>query len=761
MATCSTVKKSSVDEQSIDQSEHPELLYLDVSINGVKQTEICPIVRIGKEIWFSTDQLPLLNLKDSIDLVKKRFFNKNFVLLPPWVSTEIDVQDLLIAIDIPPEYMSVTILHDEPKLISVSPSTYAFYWNYDLLLHHQPLINHAQFMTAHQPVFTTPYGSLRNQFMTKLGSTNNIVLLEISYMCDFPSYQLRLIAGDFATDTPSFISPVAAVGLKLSKGLLFQAGSLSYPTMSFSGFISRPAEAEIWINDRLRIKKDIPMGGFVLDNINLPLGPEKGQLLIKDSKGIVSSIPFSYYGDPEILRPGLSSYSYSLGFLRKNYGTKSFSYGVPAIFGSHRIGVSNFWTPSFHVQLSPKSILFGLEQRLRLFSFGSTGIAAVATASSYGFGFLISPQLQLDIWRTNFRTRAIFTTADYTPVSVLIENTKSPSISLTSMLRLDLPYIKYSSVNHLLMTEGKSIEHTIGLRQQVPVYNEFNMNLSADYNIYHHSFGFFAFLSYQISDRHTAMIETTHRHNQLQAITSLNASFDPNKEHKLSYGVSAGLNNNIFGQGNVNFENRHLRSNLNVLGSKNSLAYLSGFAGSFQIIKSRLFFSAPVGKSIALIELPGQSEIKILQNSSKVIGKTDGDGFLLIPDLIPYENTRLNIDFKDLSLFTNSEQYNNDIMLTPGFQTAHTIKLTSKMVRHLHFRLMQNQENLLPGTRVTINGRESFVMNDGSIYLDVPEDESIISGKDEFDKCRFEIQLPKKTDAIIEKINNIDCQAMK
>lgn len=757
-AFCSLKTAQAVPQASAEIAE-PEILYLDILINGLKQAGIYPFVRRGKEIWISADELSMLNLKDTSGFTEKVFFDKHFFLLPPWISAVIKMDDLLIEITVPAGQMKVTIIQEEAQPKTASPSTYGFYWNYDFSLYHQPLLKLAQFMTAHKPVFTSPFGSLSNQFMTKVEQKASIVRLETSYLQDYLPYQLRITVGDFATDAPSFISTVAAAGIKISKGYLFQTGSLSFPSMSLSGYTPRPADAEIWINDALSLKKEIPMGGFLLDNLNLPDGANSGELLIKDGSGIISSIPFSYYGDSELLRPGLTSYSYSAGFLRKNYGTKSFSYGGPALFGSQKIGISNFWTTSFHTQISLENVLFGLEQRFKLFNVGSTGLATLATRNTKHWGFLISPQIQLNMWRSIFRTRAILTSTGYAPITMAEETKKYPSLNISSALRLDLPYVKYSSINHLFGLNQNKINHTIGLRQSLPAIANFNASLSADYDIGNKSFLFFAFLSYQLFDRHRVSLEFDKRADQMQAITGLNGNSDPDKSHKFAYNISSGLSKNFHSQGNINYENAYLRSHLDIWGAKNLLAYSTGMAGSFSIMKSRLFFSRPVEQGLILIELPGQKDTQIYQNGTRIIGKTDSEGFLLVPNLIPYDKARLNIDFKEVNLFASSNDFNDGIELVPGFQTAHSIKFATKMVRYLHFSLYKDNKKLLPGTILNIDGHEqSFIMNEGDAYLEVSDNQSMVSGHDQAKDCFFQIPLPvKKDDVVIEELGNIEC----
>lgn len=159
-------------------SQKPELLYLDIIINWLKQPGVYSIVKNGNEIWLDAAHIEMLNLENSSILIDNEFFKQRFKLLPKWITSSIDMKELTLSIMVPPENMRVTVLKEEQKPLTLSPSIYAFYWNYDHSLHHQPLINRAQFSTAHKPVIVTPYGALSNQFMAKFDTVNSIVRLE-------------------------------------------------------------------------------------------------------------------------------------------------------------------------------------------------------------------------------------------------------------------------------------------------------------------------------------------------------------------------------------------------------------------------------------------------------------------------------------------------------------------------------------------------------------------------------------------------------
>ena len=98
-----------------------------------------------------------------------------------------------------------------------------------------------------------------------------------------------------------------------------------------------------------------------------------------------------------------------------------------------------------------------------------------------------------------------------------------------------------------------------------------------------------------------------------------------------------------------------------------------------------------------------------IKDNTKILGKTNSRGFLLVPNLEPYYLARLGVDAKDLSIFASSNDFNGGIELIPGFQTAHEIKFAAKMVRYVHFNLLQGQKRLLPGTKINIVDEQHII----------------------------------------------------
>ena len=72
-------------------------------------------------------------------------------------------------------------------------------------------------------------------------------------------------------------------------------------------------------------------------------------------------------------------------------------------------------------------------------------------------------------------------------------------------------------------------------------------------------------------------------------------------------------------------------------------------SGSIVGIGGRVFASRPVEQSFALVRVPGVSHVRAFMSNQEV-GQTDGNGNLLVPNLLPYYGNHLSIADVDVPL---------------------------------------------------------------------------------------------------------------
>ena len=76
------------------------------------------------------------------------------------------------------------------------------------------------------------------------------------------------------------------------------------------------------------------------------------KMVVTDMLGQEQVITQDFYASAQMLKPGLSEYSYSLGKMRERFGYASFDYGELAFVGAHRQGIDENWTLGARLELS-------------------------------------------------------------------------------------------------------------------------------------------------------------------------------------------------------------------------------------------------------------------------------------------------------------------------------------------------------------------------------------------------------------------------
>jgi outer membrane usher protein len=99
-----------------------------------------------------------------------------------------------------------------------------------------------------------------------------------------------------------------------------------------------------------------------------------------DLLGNQQTFTVPYYVSSNLLKPGLSSFSYEIGLLRKSFGIKSNDYSAPALILTHRQGIFNNYTVGWHGEASRHHLLGSIDQT---FLIGQLGTLSLSTATQY------------------------------------------------------------------------------------------------------------------------------------------------------------------------------------------------------------------------------------------------------------------------------------------------------------------------------------------------------------------------------------------
>lgn len=237
-------------------------------------------------------------------------------------------------------------------------------------------------------------GLLTSQGRWSPGATPLRGLTQLSV--DFPEVMVRAVAGE-ATGQGGVLGGGAVVaGLHVMRSFELNPYFVRNPVQDLAGDVTTPSTLEVYVNNRLVRRTELPPGPYRLENLTLPRGDGTTRYVVRDAFGRVSEVNASYSLGAQLLSPGVADYHVSLGIERESVGTRSFDYGRPLLLGTFRLGATPWLTPGVRLELSTDLLSTGAVQWFQL-PFGEmelseaisrserhTGVAAGAAYSVQG-----------------------------------------------------------------------------------------------------------------------------------------------------------------------------------------------------------------------------------------------------------------------------------------------------------------------------------------------------------------------------------------
>ncbi|HLZ79489.1 MAG TPA: fimbria/pilus outer membrane usher protein [Sphingomonas sp.] len=170
---------------------------------------------------------------------------------------------------------------------------------------------------------------------------------------------LTYTAGDLITRSLPWTSSVRLGGIQIARDYHVRPDLLTMPLPSFAGKTAVPSAVDLFVDGYRQQRTDVAPGRFVLDNIPVVNGAGQATIVTTDAVGRQISTTIPFYVASTLLRPGLLDIAGEIGFLRRNYGLKSLSYGALAASGTVRRGLTRHVTVEAHGEASRGIALAG------------------------------------------------------------------------------------------------------------------------------------------------------------------------------------------------------------------------------------------------------------------------------------------------------------------------------------------------------------------------------------------------------------------
>jgi len=175
--------------------------------------------------------------------------------------------------------------------------------------------------------------------------------LETRWRYDDPGKLRTLVIGDGVTGALAWNPSVRFGGITLAHDLALQPGLATTAQASYLGSATLPSTVDLYINGVKTSTQQVQPGQFQLNTTPTITGTGGAQVVITDINGVQRRVDLDLYGAPSLLAKGLDSWAVNLGWMRRDYGLKSFSYAAdPLAVATWRRGVSNRLTLEAHAE---------------------------------------------------------------------------------------------------------------------------------------------------------------------------------------------------------------------------------------------------------------------------------------------------------------------------------------------------------------------------------------------------------------------------
>ena len=463
-------------------------------------------------------------------------------------------------------------------------------------------------------------------------------------------------AGDLVTDALSWSNSVRLGGVQIGRDFSVRPDLVTYPLPAFSGQAAVPSSVDLFINGYRSAQADVQPGPWSLTNVPFVNGAGDAVITTTDAVGrqITTTLPF--YVSSSLLKQGLSDYSFSAGAIRENYGIKNFDYGAAAASGSYRYGLTDWLTLESHAEGSDSVAMGGAGGLVKL---GSLGVVNGALAQSqmagsagtqYSWGYQynnswFSLGTQHTIRSAEFGNLALVgSRGDSANTSYSLSRRSAQytaSVSLSDYGSLGLAYFDISGGN--------------GDRTRL-------MNLSWSKNLWGNSSLYIsASRDRDQGDWSGAISLVIPFGEQSSASVSMERDQQGNNNQRLyvsramptdggfSYDAAwanQGSDSGDYRQGSLRYRNNKIDTSAGFYGDNDNTTQWADFTGSVVLMDNRVFAANDINDAFVVVKTDYPDVTVRYENQT--MGRTDNEGYLLVPSISSYYGAKYDIDTLDL-----------------------------------------------------------------------------------------------------------------
>lgn len=652
---------------------------------------------VQDQLWAQRSDLESWGLRDLQGPAEVRDDTEWFALdAQPGLRTRFDSADQSLWLDLAPELRTIQVrslrdtrgLHDERE-------TEAGGWlDADAQLMHDTAGTQFASLVGGRYFRGRAFGG-----SDALASERGVVRLDTRWSIEDPDAMERTELGDGVVRGGSWGRALRFGGVSLGTDFALQPDLVTFPQPEVRGLAELPSTVDVYVNGLLTRREEVNAGPFLLSGLPVQEGANRTRVVVRDALGRERELSQSFYAPAQLLKPGLREARLDAGWLREDYGLRSFAYGNGFLAGNLRRGLSETLTFESRVEAATRRQAGGVSAALGL-PFG--GVAEAALAGSHaptGVGGLLRAGYDWQSntgWSAGTRWRQVsrhWTDLGETEATRRQQWSTHLGLAPAPGWSTTLTWVRQSR-------REESAQQLLALAIGTRLAHGWSLGCSAVTDL---SGGDAGFLALNLIGRFgggTAVLEARHAAGQdigafeWQQVTD--SALDPSLRLRAE-STAAGLPPRAQIETRVPGERGEIEATL--AGSGTGMGVRVGGATRLAWLGPDRFWTRPGAEGFAVIDAHGLADVGVLQDQ-RLAGRTDARGLALIPGVRAYEPNRYALVDADVPV--ESEVASLDQSVTPAARGAVRVAFPVRAARRHSLRLLMDDGTPPPaGTRVT------------------------------------------------------------
>lgn len=635
------------------------------------------------------------------------------------VTYRLDEASQTVWITVPPASFDATVLKgSQRRLATPSAPSWGAFLDYDASLSRD-----GNGATSTAALFElgafAPRGNLTDTLLTRqlADGGRQMLRLDTTWTSDRPADMASLRLGDSISGVSQWGRSVRFGGVQWATDFGTQPSVITFPMPSLAGTAATPSTVDFYVNNALRLRRDVPAGPFDIQDLPVLTGQGQLSMVVRDVLGREQVVTQPFYASGGLLAPGLRSYSYEVGFERRNYALESDDYGRPMMVATERRGLSDAFTGEWHAELRPGQTTVGVGATW-LVSTAGVATASVAGSNdstsgrgaSFGVGFdhqgtYISYGMRSQ-WATKRFTQLGYDLTDPPPrrttsgyFSVGTHAHGSFGVTYTREIFVDQPDVDLAGVSYSVQLARAGYLGVSALR----------FLKGSDGTLFNLTF------THVFDSRDSASLNSHAQGSSRGGSIDFRHSLPPG--NGVGYGLQAGLSPRDPSQVDVSMQSDLGSYTLEAARVGGQDAFRGSARGSVVLLGDRVYASRSIDDSFAVVQVPAFPGVRVYADNQPV-GTTDAQGYALVPRLRAYQSNPIRIEQADLPMDAKIDGLQLDVM--PYRHSGVNVVFPVSRSRGALVSLVLPGGAVVPaGAEVVIDGRDdTFPVGErGEAYL--------------------------------------------